>query len=100
MFETMASCHVGRACQRRHVRPPADARDLPADSCAESQAVPDQHPTLADTADVLDELGLGAGRRSRLGLERILLPHAELPRGSIFRLPPRRVLPLMRSART
>ena len=43
----------------------------------------------ADTAEVLDELGLGA--RSRLGLERILLPHAELPRGSIFRLPPRRV---------
>jgi crotonobetainyl-CoA:carnitine CoA-transferase CaiB-like acyl-CoA transferase len=33
-----------------------------------------------------------AGRcRSRLGLEPILLLHAELPRGSIFRLPPRRV---------
>ena len=35
-------------------------------------------------------------RRSRriaavLGVEPILLPHAELPRGSIFRLPPRRV---------
>lgn len=30
-------------------------------------------------------------RRSRLGLEPILLLRAELPRGSIFRLPPRRV---------
>jgi hypothetical protein len=67
MFETMASFMLVEHANGA-MFDPAGARDLPADSCADSQAVPDQ-------------------RR----LEPILLPHAELPRGSIFRLPPRRV---------
>jgi crotonobetainyl-CoA:carnitine CoA-transferase CaiB-like acyl-CoA transferase len=65
MIETMASFMLVEHANGAMFDPPLGPAIYRADSCAESQAV--------------------------LGAEPILLPHAELPRGSIFRLPSRRV---------